>query len=134
MEKRKENCSLLETDFKQVEKDMELWQEKREKKGAIYYAFSEYILCLENSLEHETDSYKRYLIEKEIKELKKEQKKYYVPSILEMASYDLVQEHRNKMNEKRESTLEKASPQLIKQFRSMKERKCGNNNGESSIN
>ena len=62
------------------------FQKQKDAKINIYKAFEDYIICLESSLEYEEDSYKRYLIEKEIKKLKKEQKEYYVPSALEMAA------------------------------------------------
>lgn len=100
---------VLATDFSQVDKEMEIWKEKRDAKSTIYIAFRDYIICLENSLEHETDSYKRYLIEKEIKKVKKEQKKYCVPSVLEIDSYDYINSG--------EKTVEKSSFSLIKKFK-----------------
>ena len=51
----------------------------------IYYAFSEYIQFLEDSLLHEEDFISRCLLQAEIKKMKKEQQKYYVPSMLELA-------------------------------------------------
>lgn len=89
-----ENC-ILATDFSKVNKQMEIWEEKRDKKGDIYQAFGEYIFCLESSLEYEEDSYQKHLIKKEIKKLKKEQKKYYVPSVLEVAVYVRETDHDN---------------------------------------
>jgi len=85
--KENKSTSVLATDFSEVDRSMKDWKSQREAKANIYKAFADYILCLEDSLKHEEDSYKRYLIEKEIKQLKKEQKKYYVPSVLEMATY-----------------------------------------------
>lgn len=93
---------------------MKDWEDQREKKGNIYRAFSEYIICLENSLENEEDSYKRYLIEKEIKKLKQEQKNYYVPSLLEMA----VSSGRKDI--KSDCVLEKSSFSLVKKFKKIK--------------
>lgn len=127
---KKRECSVLATDLSKLDKNMELWQEKREKKGNIYQAFSEYILCLENCLEYEENSYKRCLIEEEIKKLKKEREKYNVPSVLSMAKYDLFTRDRDGS----EATLEKAGPKLIKHFRSIKVRRSWNSNEESSIN
>ena len=86
----KGSCSILSMDFKKVDEDMDRWEEQRLKKGEIYKAFSEYVICLENSLEHEEDSYQRYLLEEEIKKMKKEQKKYYVPSILGAVKLDPI--------------------------------------------
>lgn len=103
------DLGVLATDFRNVNQSMEDWQVQREKKGNIYKAFSEYILCLEDSLEREEDSYKRYLLEQEIKALKKEQKKYYVPSMLEGARLDLLCSD----NEKKQS-LENSNYNLIK--------------------
>ena len=112
-EKNQENIvdlGVLATDFSQTNQSMGDWQVQREKKGNVYKAFSEYILCLEDSLEIEDDSYKRYLIKQEIKKLKKEQKKYYVPSILEGARLDLLHE------KDRKQSLEKSSYVLVKKI------------------
>ena len=103
------DMAIIAMDLKKVDEEMDRWKEQRLKKGNIYRAFSEYIICLENSLKHEENSYKRYLLEEEIKELKKEQKKYYVPSLLEMASYDLFQEQHSNLNEDNESDLQIAT-------------------------
>lgn len=105
-----ENCALA-TDFRKLDQEMIDWLDQREKKGNIYRAFSEYILCLESSLEHEEDFFKRCLIENEIKELKKEQKKYYVPSMLEMARPDLLIDR-----EVSKDALEKSSFTLVKKI------------------
>lgn len=78
---------VLATDFSEVDRSMKDWEKEREAKGNVYKALSDYIICLKNNLEHEQDSYKKYLIEQEIKKLEKEKKKYYVPSVLEMATY-----------------------------------------------
>lgn len=100
---------ILATDFGKVDQSMEDWQTQREKKGNIYRAFSEYILCLEDSLEREENSYQRYLIEQQIKKLKKEQKKYYVPSILEGSRLDLLCSSNN-----RNHSLENSNYNLIR--------------------
>lgn len=113
MTKRKlsnQDC-VLATDFSIVDQHMKDWEDQREKKGNIYKAFSEYIICLENSLEHEDDFYERYLIEQEIKKLKKEKEKYYVPSILEIALYN------ERKDEKSTETLQKNSFSLVKRLR-----------------
>lgn len=78
----KDSC-ILATDFSIVDKHMQIWQEERERKNQV----SQYILYLERLLECENDSLKKYLIEKEIKKLKKQQENYRVPSILEMNIY-----------------------------------------------
>ena len=82
--------SVFETDFSQVDEDINVWHLEREKKRNIYRAFSEYIECLENQLKNVTNPYQKYLLESEIKKLRIEQKQYYVPSILEMARFDLI--------------------------------------------
>lgn len=110
MKKRSNDLCILAMSFREVDNEMKIWEEKRNKKGNIYKAFADYILCLEKSLETEEDSYKRYLIEQEIKKLKKEQKKYYVPSILEMAVYNGRKDKQEKDN------LEKSSFNLVKRF------------------
>lgn len=110
----KNSCSILSMDFRKVDEDMDRWEEQRLKKGDIYRAFSEYIICLENSLEHEDDSYIRYLMEKEIKKLKKEQKKYYVPSILGSVKFEPIHEYKDEMIEENESALEMATRGLKK--------------------
>lgn len=131
MEKLKtKDLAIIAMDFKKVNEDMKYWNEQRLKKGNIYRAFSEYIICLENSLEHEENSYKRYLLQEEIQQMKKEQKKYYVPSILEMASY-----RRTEDEELLKENSEESNFSFVKKLGEMfKNRKCGNNNGESSIN
>lgn len=87
--------SILEMGFSDVDKHMEQWHQKREAKGKVYQAIKEYILFLVKSLEYEEDSYQRYLIEKEIKKLRKKQQEYYVPSILEMEIYPTCNEAAN---------------------------------------
>lgn len=108
-EKSNRDFGILATDFSKVNQSMEDWYVQREKKGKIYEAFSEYILCLEDSLEREEDSYRKYLIEQEIKKLKKEQKKYYVPSMLEGARLDLLYSGNHK-----KQSLEHSDHSLIK--------------------
>ena len=83
---------------------------KKHKKGNIYIAIKEYIEVLEKELEIEDDSYNKYLIEQEIKKLKKELKKYYVPSILEMAKFE-------KNDEINKTALEKSNFQLVKKIK-----------------
>lgn len=79
--------SLLAIDFSDVEKEQELWLEYREKKGKVYQDLSEYIDFLETVLVNETDSYKKYVIEKEIKKLNRQLKRYEVPSVLGITRY-----------------------------------------------
>jgi len=83
LENRKK--SILSYDFSKNKEIREQWLKQKEKKHNIYVAISEYIEFLENSIKDKNDSYQIYLIEKEIKKLKKEREKYYVPSILAMA-------------------------------------------------
>ena len=52
------------------------------KRNEVYNAIGEYIICLEDSLEREQDYYERAEIKKEIQQLKMEQEKYFVPSML----------------------------------------------------
>lgn len=122
MKKKTEDLCVLATDFSIVDIHMEDFEKQREKKENIYHAFSEYILCLENSLEHEHNFVDRCLLQEEIKKMKEEQQKYYVPSILEGAIYN-----ENKDN----NSLEKSSFSLVKQIKANfnhKNRKSGNNN------
>lgn len=112
MEKHKET-SLIEMNFREVDQQMEDFNEQREKKSNIYRAFSEYIICLENSLEHETNPYQKSKIEQEIEALKIEQQKYYVPTILELADYDLIQAQRNKTVEESKNALENSDYSLV---------------------
>ena len=93
-----------------------------DKKRNIYNAFSDYIICLDKTLDTETNPYKISLIKDEISKLRIEQQKYYVPSILERAVYN-----ENKDN----NSLEKSSFSLVKQIKANfnhKNRKSGNNN------
>ncbi len=82
--KKYRSGSLLETDFSSCQYHLQEWRNQNEKKAKIYSAFREYIECLENSLKNEDDPLKKISLQREIKKLKKEQKKYYVPSVLEM--------------------------------------------------
>ena len=104
-----ENQSVLATDFKQVDIEMRRWKHQREMKSNIWRAFQDYIMCLENDLIYETDLYKRSIIEKEIKKLKKEQTKYYVPSILEGARLDKMS-----TTSENKRALERSSFSLVK--------------------
>jgi hypothetical protein len=84
--------SVLATDFRQVDININDWTKKREKKSNIYHAYSEYIECLKNSLEHVESYAEKIEIEKEIQKLTEEQKQFYVPTILERARLDLFRE------------------------------------------
>ena len=53
------------------------------KKRNIYHAYSEYILCLKDSLSYCESAVEQYRIESEIKRLEKAQRKFLVPSLLE---------------------------------------------------
>lgn len=55
---------------------------KRHKKKMIYNAFQDYIEFLEHESDYEDDNYQIYLMKKEVKKLKKEQKRYYIPKII----------------------------------------------------
>ena len=83
-------------------------------KKALYQAFSDYILCLENSLIHENNLYNKLLLMIEIKKLKREQKKYYEPSLLEKADYGLMSESALKSREK---FLKEATTNVVKRIK-----------------
>lgn len=53
------------------------------KKRNVYHAYSEYILCLKDSLSYCESAFERYKIESEIKKLEKAKQKFSVPSLLE---------------------------------------------------
>ena len=57
------------------------------------------------------DDYEKWLIERELKKLKKLQKKYYVPSVLELDLH-----HSTKNEEEKKSSLEKSSNLLVKRL------------------
>ncbi|MCI6265776.1 MAG: hypothetical protein MR598_02890 [Erysipelotrichaceae bacterium] len=104
--------SILSTDFSEVDKMQELWLEKRKKKGQIYRSLAEYALFLESMLDSMDDDYEKWLIERELKKLKKLQKEYYVPSLLEQAAlYNL-----KKSTEEKKNSLEKSSYSLVKRI------------------
>jgi len=88
--------SILSYDFSKNKERREQWLKQREKRHNIYEAISEYIEFLENSMKEEIDSYKIYLIETEIKQLKNEREKYYDPSILAMAKVKPIREKNQK--------------------------------------
>lgn len=93
--------SVLTRDLNKVDKDLEQWILKREKKETIYIAIEEYILFLKNSLENEDRLVERIEIEQELKQLEKEKQKYYVPSIL--GEYRLAPLHETTNIEPKES-------------------------------
>ena len=118
MKNLKSKECILSFDHRAVDKIMDDWHLEREKKGNIFSSYAEYIEFLEIRLEDEEDDYKKYLIEKEIKKLKKEQKKYYVPSILESANFSLVRSRDDSCN-----SLEKANFSLVKKVKVRSKRK-----------
>ena len=78
------NKSILFFDYREQQKRTEEWIKNREHRGNIYKSFGEYINFLEKLLLEEKDDHEKFLIEKRIKKLKKEQEKYYDPCILAM--------------------------------------------------
>lgn len=123
MRKNRNNYSLIEkNNFDVMNNQVHDKINQDDKKRNIYNAFSDYIICLEKTLDTETNPYKISLIKDEISKLRIEQQKYYVPSILERAVYN-----ENKDN----NSLEKSSFSLVKQIKANfnhKNRKSGNNN------
>ena len=123
MKKNRNNYFLMEkNNFDVMNKEVHDKINQDDKKRNIYNAFSDYIICLEKTLDTETNPYKISLIKDEISKLRIEQQKYYVPSILERAVYN-----ENKDN----NSLEKSSFSLVKQIKANfnhKNRKSGNNN------
>lgn len=123
MKKNRNNYSLMEkNNFDVMNNQVHDKINQDDKKRNVYNAFSDYIICLEKTLDTETNPYKISLIKDEISKLRIEQQKYYVPSILERAVYN-----ENKDN----NSLEKSSFSLVKQIKANfnhKNRKSGNNN------
>lgn len=118
MKKTNNEYCALTFDHVAVDKYMNQWHMEREKKGNIYNSYGEYIQFLEDRLESETDSFEIIIIKQEIKKLKKEQKKYYVPSILEGANFSLVRSRDDSCN-----SLEKANFSLVKKVKVRSRRK-----------
>ena len=92
--KRQINEHEILTEEQYQEIAQTFYEDRKVKTAKIYNAYSEYIESLENSLEYEQDFIKKYHIKKEIKKMKKEQKRFYIPKTL---TYDKCtnQEHRN---------------------------------------
>jgi len=92
--------SVLGTDFSELRKRNELWLKNREYRENIYSAVGKYIEFLEKLLLEEKNENEKFLIEKRIKKLKKEQEKYYVPCILAMPiernNFDVEEKEQNK--------------------------------------
>lgn len=82
--KIKKETPLLARDFHQVDKIMENLEEIKSKKIKIYQAITDYIICLEDTLESTTDKSEEVQLRREIEALKRERKKFYVPSLLSM--------------------------------------------------
>ena len=107
----KSSNSILATDFSKVNQDMKQWELEKNKKMNIYRAFSDYIECLETSLQLETDLYKQSVIKKQIKKLKKQQQKFSVPSILEGCKFSPSDN-----SDKMAKSLKKSSFSLVKKL------------------
>lgn len=58
------------------------YNDRKNKTLRLYNTYNEYIEQLENLLEYELDLSKKNIIKKEIKKLKKEQKRFNIPSEL----------------------------------------------------
>ena len=58
------------------------YNDRKNKTLRLYNTYNEYIEQLENLLEYELDLSKKSIIKKEIKKLKKEQKRFNIPSEL----------------------------------------------------
>lgn len=80
---RRKDISILATDFSDLDKEMESWEENRNRKIEIYRKYAELIEMLEQYLLI-CDTLDQPKIKKEIKKLKKMQSKYCVSSILSM--------------------------------------------------
>lgn len=70
---------VLSYDLSDSDKSMELFLEQRKRKSELYVAIGNYIKVLEQNIEHQEYN---YLIKKQIKKLKKEQRRYYVEPLL----------------------------------------------------
>lgn len=104
--------SILNMNFDDLEKQQEFYKNERDIKIKIFESLAEYIKFLEDLLASLEDSYQRELVERKIKEIKNEQKKYYVPSMLELSSYDLATNVKTF-----KSSLEKSSFSLVKKIK-----------------
>lgn len=103
--------NVLETDFSNFEKEQKLWLEKIKKKAQFYRSFNEYALFLESMLDSIDDDFEKWLIGRELKKLKKLQKKYEVPSLLELDLYNSTKDE-----EEKKSSLDKSSNLLVKRL------------------
>ena len=86
----------MTNDFTELEQKQKLWLENIKHRKEIYNSFSQYIEFLEKLLLEEKNENEKFLIERRIKKLKKEQEKYYDPCILAMPI------DRNKFDEEKE--------------------------------
>ena len=102
------NNSILSFDYREQQRRNEIWLENREHRGNIYNSFSKYINFLEKLLNEEKDEDEKFLIERRIKKLKKEQEKYYDACILAMPI------EKNKFDEEEQEVEESKS--LIKRI------------------
>ena len=108
----KNERSILENDFSVMSEEQRLWSEKRKKKGIVYLSLSEYAMFLESMLVSIDDDFEKWLIERELKNLKKLQEEFYVPAILEMNLDSL-----SKDEEVSKNSSKKASFSLVKRIR-----------------
>lgn len=92
MEKQRDYYSIFESiNVNEMKFEQENYHIKRCEKRKLYQAFSRYIKCLEGYLEKEKDLFKRSMLKLEILKVKRIQKRYYDPSILERANYGLME-------------------------------------------
>lgn len=78
------NNIFMTTDFSGQKQRNETWLENRTYRKNIYDSIGDYIRYLELLPLDEKNVEQKYLIEKQIKKLKREQEKYYDPCILAM--------------------------------------------------
>ena len=84
----KTDLCILATDFSDVKRQQQFYIDKIDKKSKIYMSLMEYSDLLKEQLEVEQDPCNRYTIQREMKKIKKELKKYYEPGMLAMYKFE----------------------------------------------
>lgn len=84
----KTDLCILAMDDNEVKRQQQFYLEKMDKKSKIYMSLMEYNDLLKDQLEVEQDSYNRYAIQREMKKIRKELKKYYEPGMLAMYKFE----------------------------------------------
>lgn len=85
---RANELCVLAMDDSEVKRQQQFYLEKMNKKSKIYMSLIEYNDLLKDQYEIEQDLHNKILIQREMKEIRRELKKYYEPGMLAMYKFE----------------------------------------------